>query len=76
MSHSSDWNGCSSYGLQGVRPEMGIKIFTPELIEKMSQCISMAEKLAANDPVHLKRVGMGRRVFEETTKYLGSIQKK
>jgi hypothetical protein len=71
-----DWNGCSSYGLQGVRPEMGIKIFTPELLGKMEQCVTRAEKLSENDPVCSKHVAMARRVYNETSESLRNLQLK
>jgi hypothetical protein len=61
-----DWNGCSSYGLQGVNPRMGIKIFTRELLVEMRNNIVEAERLSSGNEIYSRRVAMARRVYEET----------
>lgn len=67
-----EWNGCSSYGLQGVRPEMGIKIFTPELTNKMEQSLITAEELSAGNETAARRVAMSRRAYDEMMAFLNS----
>jgi hypothetical protein len=68
-----DWNGCSSYGLQGVNPRMGIKIFTPELLVKMQNSVVEAERLSKGNKIFARRVAMARRIYDETDKSVNDL---
>jgi hypothetical protein len=69
------WNGCASYGLQGVSglKVIGPKIFTPEVMEKMGLSLAEAEHLAAPDETIAKRVAMVRQMYTEAQEALAGI---
>lgn len=69
------WDGCVSYGLQGVSglKVIGPKIFTRELMGQMGECLVFAERLVAGDEKLVKRVGMARRMYTETEEALTGI---
>ena len=72
------WNGCVSYGLQGVTglKVIGPKVFTPEVMARMGASLEQAERLAAGDETFAKRVGLARRMYGETQQGLETINKK
>jgi hypothetical protein len=63
-----DWNGCASYGLQGVGGLRSIapKIFLPPVMGKMGQDITLAEKLSTGDKTFSGRVAMMRKAYTDT----------
>lgn len=69
------WNGCASYGLQGVRGlrTIGPKIFTPAVVDFMSERLSKAGKLTADDKLRAQRVALARRMYDETKEALAGI---
>jgi hypothetical protein len=71
-----DWNGCASYGLQGVSglKVVGPKIFTPEVMARMGTCLEQAERLVAGDETPAKRVALARRMYTETQEALKTIK--
>jgi hypothetical protein len=76
MEHSmQDWNGCVSYGLQGVSgmKAIGPKIFTPEVMQQMAASLEAAERLAAGDELLTRRVSLARRMYSETQQALAAI---
>lgn len=70
-----DWNGCVSYGLQGVAGlrAIGPKIFTTSVMERMEQSLISVETLSANDETALRRAAMLRKLFDETEEALKKI---
>ena len=77
-----DWNGCISYGLQGVdiRGVAGIgvkmtgpKIYTPEVMKHLEESLLRAEGLASKDETLSRRVGMIRKMYGETKDALKAI---
>ncbi len=72
------WDGCVSYGLQGVTglKVIGPKIFTPEVMARMGASLERAERLAGGDETFAKRVGLARRMYDETQQGLETISKK
>jgi len=72
------WNGCASYGLQGVSGlrVVGPKIFTPQAIERMLASLEEAERLTTEDEILSKRVAMARKMYRETQEALGKIKGK
>jgi hypothetical protein len=79
MEHSmSAWNGCASYGLQGVGGlrVIGPKIFTPETMQQMSSCLEEAERLTAANEVYSPRVALARKMYDETTEALKNLREK
>ena len=73
-----DWNGCASYGLQGVSGlrVVGPKIFTPETMQHMQAGLEEAERLTAGDEIHSARVAMIRKMFDETQQSLKNMKGK
>ena len=73
-----DWNGCASYGLQGVAglKVIGPKIFTPEVMSRMGASLEQAEKVTAGNDILTKRVAMARQMYNETKEALTVIEKK
>lgn len=71
-----DWNGCVSYGLQGVTgmKSIGPKVFTPEVMLCMATNLNQAERLAIKDDTLARRVGMARQMYLETQLALDFIQ--
>ena len=71
-----DWNGCVSYGLQGVSGlrEIGPEIFTLSVMEKMKQSLTQAEHLSSDDEIASRRVAMLRKMFDETEEALKKIE--
>ncbi len=71
-----DWNGCASYGLQGVSglKVIGPKIFTPEVMSRMGTNLEQAERLVAGDETLVKRVAMARQMYVETQEALKTIK--
>lgn len=71
-----DWNGCVSYGLQGVGGirVIGPEIFTPKVMSKMGQSLSLAERLCVNNEIAAKRAAMVRKMYEETEEALKKIE--
>ena len=71
-----DWNGCVSYGLQGVSGlrDIGPKIFTPSVMERMEQSLTSAERLSSDDDTASRRVAMIRKMFDETVEALKQIE--
>jgi hypothetical protein len=69
------WNGCVSYGLQGVTglKVIGPKIFTPEVMAQMGSHLEQAEQLAKGDETLAKRVGLARRMYDETRQSLATM---
>ncbi len=69
------WNGCASYGLQGVGglKVIGSKVLTPEVVAAMRAGLEEAERLTAGDLTHSARVAMVRKMFDETRESLQSI---
>ena len=72
------WNGCVSYGLQGVTglKVIGPKVFTPEVMARMRASLERAELLTVGDETLAKRVGLARRMYGETQQVLETISKK
>lgn len=72
------WNGCASYGLQGVSGlrVVGPKVFTPATIERMQTALEEAERLAAQDATLAARVAMTRKMYDETQEALANIKGK
>jgi hypothetical protein len=72
------WNGCVSYGLQGVTgmKVIGPKIFTPEVLARMGARLEKAERLSAGDETLARRVSLARRMYAETQQALDTINKK
>ena len=77
-----DWNGCISYGLQGVdiRGVAGIgvkmtgpKIYTPEVMKHLEESLLRAEGLTSKDETLSRRVGMIRKMYGETKDALKAI---
>jgi hypothetical protein len=75
---AQQWDGCVSYGLQGVTglKVIGPKIFTPEVMERMGARLERAERLAAGDETLAKRMGLARRMYDETQRALKTIGNK
>jgi hypothetical protein len=71
-----EWNGCVSYGLTGVAGirEIGPKIFTPEVMEKMGKSLASAERLSSYDETSSRRVALMRQMYEETKVSLKEIE--
>ena len=69
------WDGCVSYGLQGVTgmKVIGPKIFTPEVTAGMGASLERAERLASGDDTLAERVGLARRMHAETREALNQI---
>jgi hypothetical protein len=69
------WNGCASYGLQGVGGlrVVGPKIFTPQVMEQMRSCLEEAEILTKDDETHSQRVAMARKMYQETRQAVRKI---
>lgn len=69
------WNGCASYGLQGVSglKVIGPKVFTPEVMESIGTSLAEAEHLAAPDEMIAKRVAMVRQMHTEAQEALAGI---
>jgi len=72
------WNGCASYGLQGVSGlrVIGPKIFTPEVVDRMRACLEEAERRTDGDETLASRVAMARKMYDETTEALKKIDKR
>ncbi len=72
------WNGCASYGLQGVAGlrAVGPKVFTPPVMERMGECLDQAERLAGGDTLVSARVAMARKMYNETQEALKNIPAK
>ena len=70
------WNGCVSYGLQGVTgmKTIGPKIFTPAVMQQLAACLEQAEPRATSDPLRAKRVALARQMYSETQKALAAIK--
>ena len=70
------WNGCASYGLQGVRGlrSIGPKIFTPQTMKQMRSALEEAERLSTEDKALASRVAMARKMYEETIEALEKIE--
>ncbi|MFQ6097887.1 MAG: hypothetical protein ACE5O2_09190, partial [Armatimonadota bacterium] len=70
------WNGCASYGLQGVSglKVIGPKVFTPTVMRRMGDSLAEAERLAAGDDTFAKRVAMARQMYTETQESLTAIK--
>jgi hypothetical protein len=73
-----EWNGCASYGLQGVEglKVIGPKIFTPAVMDKMAKDVSDAERKSSGNGSASKRVAMVRKVFGDTEEALKKIKVK
>jgi hypothetical protein len=73
-----DWNGCASYGLQGVTGmrNIGPKVFTPKVMDSLRLSLEQGERLAAGDARCVDRVGLVRRMHTETTQALERITQK
>ena len=71
------WNGCVSYGLQGVTglKVIGPEVFTPEVMASMGASLKRAERLAAGEETFAKRVALARRMHGETQQGLETITK-
>ena len=69
------WDGCASYGLQGVSglKVIGPKVFTPEVMAQMAESLAEAERLSAGDELSAKRVEMARRMYAEAEEALAAI---
>ena len=69
------WNGCASYGLQGVSglKVIGPKIFTSEVMQKMGACLAEAEGMSNLDEIAGKRVMMARQMYIETQEALAAM---
>ncbi len=72
------WNGCASYGLQGVNGlrVIGHKIFTPPVMQRMRGGLEQAEQLTAREKTLSARVAMVRKMFDETKTALEKIPRK
>ena len=72
------WNGCASYGLQGVTGlrAVGPKVFTAQVMQRMRTGLEEAERLTAEDEILSTRVAMARKMYEETLEALGNIKGK
>jgi hypothetical protein len=70
------WNGCASYGLQGVGGlrVVGPKVFTPPVMQRMRVSLEEAERLTAEDRIHSKRVALARKMYQETEEALKKIK--
>jgi hypothetical protein len=68
------WNGCASYGLQGVSglKVIGPKIFTPKVMGQMGASLDKAEQLCADNEIAAQRVGMVRQMYVETKESLAA----
>ena len=73
-----NWNGCASYGLQGVAGlrAVGPKVFTAETMRQMQTDLEQAERLTAEDEIHSARVAMVRKMYDETKEALKTIKEK
>lgn len=69
------WNGCVSYGLQGVTglKAVGPKIFTPQVMQRMRANLEEAERLTAENEILSNRITMARKMYEELQEALGKI---
>jgi hypothetical protein len=69
------WNGCASYGLQGVSglKVVGREVFTPEVMRRMGARLAEAERLSAGDETVAQRVAMARRMYAETEEALAGM---
>ncbi len=72
------WNGCASYGLQGVSGlrVVGPKVFTTQTMQQMQSELEEAERLTAEDEIHSARVAMVRKMYDETAEALEKIKGK
>ncbi len=70
------WNGCVSYGLQGVAgmKVVGPEFLTPEVMAKMTESLSEAEGLTAADETLAARVGMARQMHAEAEEALAALR--
>ena len=70
------WNQCVSYGLQGVSDMkvIGPKIFTPQVMTRMGDCLEQAEHLTTHDETLAKRVALARKMYTETQDALKANQ--
>jgi len=61
------WNGCASYGLQGVAglKVIGPKVFTPEVMQQLGVRLARAEGMSNTDRVAGQRVQMARQMYIE-----------
>ncbi len=78
-----EWNGCISYGLQGVDVNgvagVGIrttapKIYTSSVMEILERNLLLAEKFSSSTEVSARRVAMIRRMHQETKEALAMIR--
>jgi len=69
------WNGCASYGLQGVSglKVVGAKVFTPEVMARMDASLDEAERSAAEEGIIAERVALARRMYTEAQEALAAI---
>jgi hypothetical protein len=72
------WNGCASYGLQGVSGlrVVGPKVFTPAVMGQMQSSLEEAEGLTTGDETLSARVAMVRKMLDETGAALEGIKGK
>ena len=72
------WNGCASYGLQGVAGlrVVGPKVFTPPVMERLGACLDQAERLAAGETTFSARVALARKMYNQTQEALRNIPAK
>jgi len=73
-----NWNGCASYGLQGVGglKVIGPKIFNPDTMQRMQAALEKAEQQTAKDKTHAARVAMARKMYTEIQQALKQIKEK
>lgn len=73
-----EWNGCASYGLQGVSGlrVIGPKVFTPRVMERMLGSLEKAERLTAGHETLSKRVALARKMCTETQAAMEKIKSK
>jgi hypothetical protein len=71
------WNGCASYGLQGVEGLKTIapKAFTPAVVKMMGTRLAAAETAAARDDVVRGRVAMARQMYVELEASLRTLKR-